>query len=152
MTISPDTTYPGNIKQLFDRLGLFKNAVLHNNRVDAFMAFSKRETAFTSFATGFWPIDPYGDAEILFSENLNPLAWTVKDDKVIHDIVAKFSIAENLNKRSESALKLNEHIFDEAVFNIYSHSSYSLTSSDPRILERYQESVSDPMPWQIVGD
>lgn len=149
MGIAPDLRMIPEMKDLLTRLGFLSNPIEFKTKIDAFMAFSNQEIAFTAFATGFWPIDPYGDAEILFSENLNPLAWTVHDDTVLHSIVGQFSLFAPPSERSSEATKLNEHIFDQAVFNVYSHNSYALISTNEAILKRHQETVSDPMPWQL---
>ena len=147
--ISPDSNLSEGVKELLTNLGLLQKSVKFKDRVESFLEFENRDLAFTLFATGFWPIDPFGDAEILFSEKLNPVAWTVAKDEVLHGIVEKFSLPASPENRAFAARSLNQHIFDQSIFNIYGHNSFALASANTHALARYHETVSDTLPWQL---
>lgn len=116
---------------------------------ELFEAFHDGEIQLISIATGFWPLDPAGDLQMLFTPNLHrPLARVAADGK-LQELIEKAQASGDSAWKAAAFAEVNRHLFDDAQFNPYNHFRRFYLGMDNPTLRRLPSSITAPAPWQV---
>ncbi|SMF84549.1 ABC-type transport system, substrate-binding protein [Pseudobacteriovorax antillogorgiicola] len=84
-------------------------------------------------STGFWPIDPMGDLQMLFTPGLHKSLEAIARDPMMQK---KIEDLQDLDGETldEEAKKFSRYMFDKGIFNVYKYNQrLYLTNFEPRV-------------------
>ena len=142
-----NTAYFQTLTVLFKKLEIKDNKpVLFASRKEMFEAFYEGKIALAGVSSGFWAHDPSGDLQMLFTPNLHKILSFVSRDgslqKLIKDVVKE--------SESQGSYKVvNQYLFDESLFNVYTHIRRFYFTKNNSYLKKPQLGMSAPNPWQV---
>ena len=104
--------------------------------------------AVLSASTGFWPLDPLGDLQMLFTPNLHSDLKAVWSNRGLQQAIR----AARMSDGSLGDLReVNRILFDDALYNVFTHHQYFYAA--PKALERSFRDApvgyAVPYPWQL---
>jgi hypothetical protein len=138
------------IAQTCDALGMRCQEVKFNGRSVA-QLFGEG-VGLISGSTGFWPLDPLGDLQMLFTPNMHQHLRFVTDDPVLQNEIraARSSSADDQLSHLHA---INKILFDKAIYNIYTHHQYFYVTGKEfdKSLREAPIGVTVPYPWQLFG-
>jgi hypothetical protein len=143
-------SYEQAMRAAFEALGLRTSEPREfSSGPELFEAFHDGEIQLMSIATGFWPLDPAGDLQMLFTPNLHrPLARVAADGK-LQELIEKTQTGADSALKAKSFAEVNRHLFDDAQFNPYNHFRRFYLGKDNPTLRRLPSSITAPAPWQV---
>ena len=99
-------------------------------------------------STGFWPQDPLGDLQMLFTPNLHLHLASIARDNVLQDTIRS---ARNLGTDPHALEAINTILYDRALYNIYTHHQYFYVApkTQEKTLRTSPLGVTVPYPWQV---
>jgi len=101
--------------------------------------------------TGFWAFDPIGDLQMLFTPNMHMLLKGVWSNKSFTQELKELEAVRD-NEKGECLEKINQFLFEDAVFNvIHQIKSYFIYSklANKGVMAI---SMSEIAPWMLVND
>lgn len=111
--------------------------------------YGRTDVAFQLSNSGFWPLDPVGDIQMLFS-GIHEDYMDIQSDKVIQSLVRDISQSYSFEEINNNMSRLNQSLFNSAYFNIFCNQSYFYVSrSDCSTRKCLELSVTLPYPWQV---
>lgn len=139
-----DSLFVRAVSQAFAVLGAKSSKPkVFSSRKDFAEAFSSGTIAFFNAGSGFWALDPAGDARMLFTPNLHrPLKQLTSDDRLQ-------SLLEKLGDRADAYQAVSRSLFDDALLNIYSHQRRFFATSKATSVEALNFAITSPAPWQV---
>lgn len=114
-------------------------------------SYKKKTIAFQTTHSGFWPLDPIGDIQMLFTPKLHEDYIDIWTDKDINSLISNLGAIRNKSEAPQIMEKINRTIYQKSIMSIFSHQSYSYIS-------KYQANQADiigsfsltvPYPWEI---
>lgn len=96
-------------------------------------------------STGFWPIDPMGDLQMLFTPGLHGTLAAAADNPELQRRIALLQDASG-EELQDAARSFTEFLYDEAVFNIYKYNQRMFLSSFEPSVSLVTNTTS---PWQF---
>ncbi len=102
-----------------------------------------------AFSSGLWALDPFGDLQMLFTPGLHKPLSHMQKDAVLQQMIAKLRTELPPAERIELASKLNRHLFEDAVFNVFRHSRRFYVSKKGGGFRSLNASITSPTPWQV---
>lgn len=119
------------------------------NRKELASQFIEGKVALFNAGSGFWPHDPAGDLQMLFTPNLHkPLEFITKDEK-LQKLIRKVQDNESDSKAYKA---VNQYLFDEAMFNVYGHVRRFFAAKDAKLLTEFPAAITSPSPWQVFRE
>ena len=135
-------------KKVFEKLQIPTVAgVALPDRVAEADAFSRNEIGLLPAQTGFWALDPAGDVQMLFAPNMHEMFKFVTGDKELQILVR--NLKDGAQDKVGSYKKLNQYLFNDAVFNVFTHVRRFYSSRDKNLIAELPISVTSPSPWQV---
>lgn len=114
-------------------------------------AFLSGMTALYFFGSGFWPLDPVGDVQMLFTPYLHKhLAPVWSDPEVLSriDRIRLNSDEKNVKNLMED---LNRYMYRESIFVPFMHFRRYFASKSDGTLRDLPLAVQQPYPWQVFN-
>ncbi|NJL25055.1 MAG: hypothetical protein HC902_07690 [Calothrix sp. SM1_5_4] len=104
--------------------------------------------AILSGSTGFWPLDPLGDLQMLFTQNMHKHLAAVASNSQLQSAIRA---ARGAHDGIQNMHAINQILFDEAIYNIYTHHQYFYAAAklQERVLRQSPIGVTVPYPWQV---
>jgi ABC-type transport system substrate-binding protein len=96
--------------------------------------------------SGFWANDPVGDLQMLFTPNLHRALDFITADRALQHLI------EDLERNQDDKSKyfaVNRYLYDEGLFNVYSHIRRFYFSKSKSRLKQIPQGASAPTPWQV---
>lgn len=144
---NPSSVFVKVMEQVFTELGIPKSEPLElDTLATAGELFLKGEVSVVSFQTGFWAFDPAGDVQMLMTPNMHKALNFVSRDHEMQSLIRNIK-KSNLDKKSFA--QLNQHIFDEATFSVYTHIRRFYAAYDKSLIMEAPVSITSPAPWQV---
>ncbi len=109
--------------------------------------FISGQSAFLYGRTGFWALDPTGDIQMLFTPNLHKGLRHFWDDKKLQSLLGH--VVQNGVVNSKAVNEINEYLFSDAKFNVYSHIRRFYASKDQDLIRHLPIGITSPAPWQL---
>lgn len=81
-------------------------------------AFVNGEVDFMYASTGFWPLDPVGDIQMLFTPNMHEILDGIASDTKFREFLDKLDQPSIDNGAFE---EINRYLYRDAYFNVYGH-------------------------------
>lgn len=135
------------MEQVFKELGIPNSEPFELETLSkAGEMFLNGEVSVVSFQTGFWAFDPAGDVQMLMTPNMHKALKFVCRDEKMQKLIRNLK-KSNLDKKS--FVELNQQIYDEATFNIYTHIRRFYASADQSLIAEAPVSITSPAPWQV---
>lgn len=108
--------------------------------------FISGKVALFNAGSGFWPLDPAGDLQMLFTPNLHkPLEYITKDEK-LQKLIRKIQTNESdVNVYKD----VNRYLYNEALFNVYGHVRRFFCAKNAKLLTEFPAAITSPSPWQV---
>lgn len=96
--------------------------------------------------TGFWSMDPYGDAQMLFTPNLHFALKDLWHDQELQTLLRKLN-KNNSDTIQSDAIRLNKHIYENSIYNVVAHFSFMYFSKVEISNSKIPQSGTIPYPW-----
>jgi hypothetical protein len=141
-----DTTV---IRALDDLGGVSKNHIQLNSKAEMTDWFHENKLAIIPVATGFWPLDPVGDLQMLFTPNLHKVLKFVSRDQVLQEFIKKILNEKDAKQRTVLFEALNRYLFEDALFNVYIHFRRFFITHKSRTLRNIPLAITSSAPWQL---
>lgn len=106
-------------------------------------AYSDAKIAFFNAGSGFWALDPAGDARMLFTPNLHKPLKQLTSDSKFQQLLA------NLDNGANSFKSANEYLFQESLFNVYGHQRRFFAVKNDSQVHLLNFAITSPAPWQV---
>lgn len=117
--------------------------VIVENRSELANLFASGKIAILNGGSGFWALDPAGDLKMLFTPNLHKTLQFVANKKELQDMISR------LEKDPSQYTKINQYLYDEALFNVYAHVGRFFASPKKELLTEIPFAITSPAPWQV---
>lgn len=146
------------------RAHLFENAVKStleslgqsNFEPIVFQSFSEQQKSFVGgkidllrVASGVWPLDPFGDLQMLFTPNMHEMLQPLHDDSVLQALLGDLRLNLPSSEKRKKAEELNRHLYREGIFNVLEHISRFYISQNGVIPSSLPTAITSPAPWQV---
>ncbi len=115
-------------------------------------AMASSEVGLVAGSTGFWPVDPFGDLQMLFTPNMHKHLAAVANNPDLQ--VAIRASRKASPPPAEQLAKINQILYDEAIYNVFTHHQYMYLGSrtNESTLRRAPLGVTVPYPWQVFDE
>ncbi len=110
--------------------------------------FLKGQTPFATFSSGFWPLDPVGDLQMMFTPGLHKMLTFVSNKNEYREILAKLSVATDTQVQSIFS-EFNRQLNFDSLVQPINHVSTFFASKDNSLREYLPYAVQEPYPWQV---
>lgn len=128
-------------------LGLDKNEpVALESRKELANQFMEGKVAVFNAGSGFWPLDPAGDLQMLFTPNLHKPLEHISKDEMLQTLIRKVQDNESDTNAFKS---VNQYLYEEGMFNVYSHVRRFFAAKDAKLLTEFPAAITSPSPWQV---
>lgn len=117
--------------------------IIADSRKELTDLFSSGKVSLFSGSSGFWALDPAGDLKMLFTPNLHKALQFVSADNRLQDMI------RGLEKDPSQYAKINQYLYDEALFNVYAHLRRFFASPTKELLAEIPFAITSPAPWQV---
>lgn len=121
------------------------------SKKEAYDLFFDGKIAVIFGASGFWPVDPAGDLQMLFTPNLHKALAFISHDEEFQRLIKKLQVEMDAKKRVALFETINRHLYDEALFNAYAHFRRFLITSKTHSLKDIPLAITSAAPWQVFG-
>jgi hypothetical protein len=123
-----------------------KKPLVLENRKQQSEEFLRGKIAVFNAGSGFWPLDPAGDLQMLFTPNLHKPLEHITKDETLQKLIRKVQDDES----GPSAYKeVNQFLYDDALFNVYAHVRRFFAAKNKDLLLKFPEAITSPAPWQV---
>lgn len=111
----------------------------------------KEGIALVSGSTGFWPLDPLGDLQMLFTPNMHQHLKAVANDPNLQAEIRAARATEDSEVQLRHLKNINKILYENAIYNIYTHHQYFYMAPKSResALRSAPIGVTVPYPWQV---
>lgn len=114
-------------------------------------SYESKNVLFQTSYSGFWPLDPMGDIQMLFTPKLHEDYMDIWSDHKMIKLLDRLSQSNDLMMSQEIMKNINMYLFNESIMIPISHLSYSFISlkdnkSSPK-LSAFELTV--PYPWDV---
>lgn len=116
--------------------------VVVDTRKDIDESFVSGKIALFGGSTGFWALDPAGDMKMLLTPNLHKALKFVSVDEKVQMLISELNSAESFKA-------LNRYLYENALFNVYTHQRHFYASSNSKLLSDVPIAITSPAPWQV---
>ena len=120
------------------------------NRKEEIENFLAKKTSLMNGWTGFWELDPSGDIQMLFTPNLHKPLIHMWSDPVLQTKLSK--LVKDGKADVEAFKNVNDYIFNEGKFNVYTHIRRFYVSKNASFKSHYPVGITSPAPWQIFEE
>lgn len=117
--------------------------------IDFQKAFIKGDVDIMYASTGFWPLDPVGDIQMLFTSNMHEILEGIWTDKKLQDLLSKLDI---LSEGIDSFEEINRYLFDDAYFNVFSHFARLYIQSNVVDNRIFPTGITAPPAWMLFAN
>ncbi len=121
-----------------------------------FQSFSEQQTSFVGgkidlmrVASGLWPLDPFGDLQMLFTPNMHEILKPLHNDSVLQTLLGDLRLNLPSSEKRKKAEELNRHLYREGIFNVLEHISRFYISQTGVIPSSLPAAITSPAPWQV---
>lgn len=111
-----------------------------------FEMFASGELDLSFGGSSFWPFDPVGDVQMLFTPNLHKPLQFVSDERELQKLLSGLEFEANPSERMG---RINRFLFTNALFNVYAHSRYSYLVRGQDVSRTIPIAITPPAPWQV---
>jgi Bacterial extracellular solute-binding proteins, family 5 Middle len=130
------------------QLGLVPEPLPDAPRTKVFEAFVNGQQDVLLGGSGFWPFDPVGDLQMLFTPGLHkPLTFVTKDPK-LRGWLGNLETEEN---PAGTMAAINQHIYDSSLLNVFSHIKRVYLTTPNGVSEKIPVAITPPAPWQMFA-
>lgn len=137
------------IERAAKHLGIAFEWVVERSVKERFDGFIDGKFDVLLAGSGFWPFDPVGDVQMLFTPGLHKPLSLVTRDLRLQELLSGL---EFLDDPSHRLAQINQYIFDEAMLNVFSHSKRSYFVKGPGISKTIPVAITPPAPWQVFSN
>lgn len=120
------------------------------DRKDETDQFVSGNLAFMYGRTGFWALDPSGDIQMLFTPNLHKGLQYLWKDSELQTLLG--AAVQNGQINLEVFKEINQYLFENAKFNVYSHIRRFYASPNKKLVQNLPIGITSPAPWHLFGD
>lgn len=132
------------LKRTFETLHVpLSEPIVKKTRSDLSEAYATGEIAILNTGSGFWALDPAGDLKMLFTPNLHRGLSPVSEDGDLQRLL------KNVDGSRAAFQAVNEYIYDDAKFNVYSHPRRFYVTPNEHALSELPFALTSPAPWQV---
>ncbi len=136
------TIFIDTLKKTFEKIEVRpSDPTVAANRKDLADSFADGKISVLSGSSGFWALDPSGDMKMLFTPNLHKALKFVSDDTKLQKMISELD--------SGTYAQVNRYLYDEAMFNVYSHLRRFFASPSKKLLVDVPFAITSPAPWQV---
>jgi ABC-type transport system substrate-binding protein len=140
------------VRQALMDLGLpVSDPYISKNRDSADEEFLAGKFNIGREASGLWPLDPFGDIQMLFTPGLHKGLYHLQKDNKLQDLIALLRMDGRKSERQKIATELNKYMFQSAVYNVWEHVGRFYVSRDQSLAKNLPLSITSPMPWQVFN-
>lgn len=118
------------------------------SRKERFDAFVNNQLDVLMLATGFWPFDPVGDIQMLFTPGLHQQLLHSSSDNELQKMLENLEFEENPAPR---LAEINRYLYREAKFNVYAHSKRVYLAKGDGTKADIPIAITPPAPWQVFN-
>jgi hypothetical protein len=134
------------MSRVFDEMGVKKvDPIITETQDLEDELFMKGKISAISFQTGFWALDPAGDIQMLLTPNMHEVLNFVTQDEKLQELIRKLKT----NTTDESFKEVNRYIYEQAIFNVFTHVRRFYASNNKSLLAEAPVSITSPAPWQV---
>ena len=146
----PNFIFETAMKKTLATLGM-QNVTYHQLNTKAEMAdlLQQNRVGMIPVATGFWPLDPAGDLQMLFTPNLHKVLSFVSADDSLQNLIHHIQDSTDPKQRAKLFEAVNRYLFDEAKFNVYVHFRRFFVTSKTHSLKDIPLAITSAAPWQV---
>lgn len=135
------------MEMVFSELGIEKSEpVVMETQKDEVELFANNKLSISGFQTGFWAFDPAGDIQMLMTPNMHKSLKFVSEDQKMQELIRNL---KSSGLQNSAFTELNKHIYQESLFNVFSHVRRFFVVKDKKILQEAPVSITSPAPWQF---
>lgn len=115
-------------------------------------AMNSSDVALVAGGTGFWPVDPFGDLQMLFTPNMHKHLAAVANNPQLQAAIR--ATRQSSSPPPDQLNLINQILFDEAIYNVFTHHQYMYlgSRSSESTLRRSPLGVTVPYPWQVFDE
>jgi ABC-type transport system substrate-binding protein len=140
------TLFAEIMSRVFDEMGVKKvDPIITETQDLEDELFMKGKISAISFQTGFWALDPAGDIQMLLTPNMHEVLNFVTQDEKLQELIRKLKT----NTTDESFKEVNRYIYEQAIFNVFTHVRRFYASNNKSLLAEAPVSITSPAPWQV---
>ncbi len=143
--------YQTTMKEMYKELGTKLAEPIHfTSRVEQGKAFAENKVSIYDAFTGFWPSDPIGDIQMLFTPNFHLVLKFAASDNKLQILLKELQTSQ---KRAKNPFKtVNQHIFESAYFNVYMHvRKFFIARKDDQRLRNIPLAIASVSPWDLFA-
>ena len=124
--------------------------VKSKSKGEIFRAFINDESFLVDASTGFWPLDPEGDLQMLFTPNLHKPLEDITSDTGLQEKLDLLEKAPQSDK-NQRFKEVNLYTFNKALFNVFTHIRYFYITQKNAKSHNLPLSIKDlsGTPWQV---
>ena len=145
----PNFLYEEGLKRTLSKLNVASEALEFKSKLELAQAYASGKISVVPVSTGFWPLDPAGDLQMLFTPNLHLILSKVSSDKYLQSKIQYALSSSSLSQRTAIFREINQHLFDEAVFNVYVHVRRFFASRRSASKPSIPLGITSAAPWQV---
>lgn len=141
------------MQQLYINLGIKPPPTPHyiSSDQDLQSAYKSGDVAIVRSGSGFWALDPAGDLQMLFTPNLHAMFSDISRDTYVQKLIGSIKDAAENEEKSKYFARLNQYLYDEAIFNVYAHPKRFYLAKKGTPLRNLPMSITMPAPWQVFS-
>lgn len=113
--------------------------------------FKKAEIGVVRMGSGLWPLDPFGDLQMLFTPRLHKTLEALQDDDALQAMIHDLRVGVSGSEKISKAKQLNSYLYSQAVFNILEHTSRLYISRPNVMADSVPAAITSPAPWQVFA-
>jgi hypothetical protein len=105
-------------------------------------------------STGFWPLDPLGDLQMLFTPNMHKILQDVASNQLLQKAIREARSASTREALDSHLHDINLLLLRDAIYNVYTHHQYFYvgTGGEASRLRKAPLGMTVPYPWQVFVD
>ncbi len=135
---------------VFDEMGIKKTEpIITETQSIEDDLFMQGKVSVINFQTGFWPLDPAGDIQMLMTPNMHEVLNFATRDEKLQTLIRNLKSNLQLNSHSEAFENINRYIYKQSIFNVFTHVRRFYASKNKSLLAEAPTSITSPAPWQV---
>lgn len=144
---NPSSLFVVTMEKVFSELGIEAvPPMIEETQKDEEELFLAGKLSVRGFQTGFWAFDPAGDIQMLMTPKMHKTLQFVSEDSKMQSLIRNL---KDSGLQKDSFNKLNQHIYDEALFNVFTHLRRFYAAKDKSLIMEAPVSITSPAPWQV---
>lgn len=146
-TNNPKSIFVAVMESVFSELGMEATPPeVQETQKDEDELFLSGKLSVKGFQTGFWAFDPVGDIQMLMTPNMHKGLKFVSNDIKMQGLIKDL---KDSRLEKSAFVKLNQHIYDESLFNVFTHVRRFYAAVDKSLIMEAPVSITSPAPWQM---